>query len=87
MKIRCYSVFDAKAEAFITPWFMPTDGQAIRTFSDCVRDERHEFGKHPEDYALFRVGEFDSITARWTECEPQKQVECLLVGKQVESKK
>lgn len=81
-----YSVFDVKAGAFLTPFFLPSDGMAIRIFSDCVRDPNHQFGKHPEDYTLFRVGNFDCDTARLYQLEGAHAVECLLIGKQVEAK-
>lgn len=31
-------------------------------FGAAVRDPNHEFGKFPEDYTLFHVGEFDQET-------------------------
>jgi len=85
-KLRCFSIHDAKAQAFLTPFFFATDGQAIRVFSDTVRDPNHAFGKHPEDYSLFRIGEFDLSTGRVGGIDGTNGVECLLVAKQVESK-
>lgn len=82
---QCYAVFDTKASAFLTPFFLPTDGMAIRVFSDCVRDSQHQFGKHPEDFSLFRVGQFDADNGKLSALEGPHAVECLLVGKQVES--
>ena len=35
---------------------------AIRTFSDCVQDSSHAFNRHPTDYTLFQIGEFDDNT-------------------------
>lgn len=84
-KLRAFSVFDAKAQAFLQPFFFASDGQAVRIFSDCVRDPSHAFGKHPEDYSLFRVGEFDLINGKLGDIPDSiNAVECLLVGKQVE---
>ena len=59
-----YCVYDEKAGAYLQPWFLPTDGMALRAFADCVNDGDHNFGRHPHDYSLFRVGEFDDATAR-----------------------
>lgn len=33
MKLNVYSVFDAKVEAFLQPFFMPARGAAIRAFT------------------------------------------------------
>lgn len=60
MKFKIFSIFDSKAETFNTPIFLPTDGQAIRIFDDMTNDGKSEVSKHPEDYTLFVLGEFDS---------------------------
>lgn len=60
MRFKSFSVYDDKAKAYLPPFFLPEVAQAIRTFGDCATDEKHEFGKHPEDYTLFQVGEFDT---------------------------
>jgi len=51
-----FSVYDAKAKAFMQPWFLPTEELALRAFGDCVKDPEHNFGRHPEDYILHQVG-------------------------------
>lgn len=59
MKMKMFSVYDIKAEAFMVPWFMPAQGQAVRAFSDLVQDKNSMVGKHPGDYKLVLIGEFD----------------------------
>lgn len=54
-----YCIFDSKAEAYMTPWFVDKDGQALREFEDAIRDPQSPFNKHPEDYTLFKIGTFD----------------------------
>lgn len=54
-----FSVFDQKAQAYLPPFFMHAEGMAIRSFGDCIEDPEHQFGKHPEDYTLYEIGEFD----------------------------
>lgn len=63
--IKIFSIFDAKAEAYISPFYMTHTGQAIRTFTDCVNSPDHQFGAHPEDYTIFELGEFDDSTAHF----------------------
>lgn len=58
MRLNVYSVFDAKAKAFITPFFMPNDAVAERAFRQAVNDPTHEFSKAAEDYTLFCIGEW-----------------------------
>ena len=59
MKLKIFTVFDSAAGAFLQPFFMQARGQAIRTFSDAVNNPEHQFYKHPQDYTLFYLGEFD----------------------------
>lgn len=59
MKIQAYAVYDEKAEAFLPPFFVAAPGQAIRLFTDGCQDRESPFGKHPTDYKLYRIGEFD----------------------------
>ena len=54
-----FSVYDQKAAAYLPPFILPRSEMAIRTFSDCINSAEHQFGKHPGDYTLFRLGMFD----------------------------
>lgn len=62
LRLKIYSVYDSKAEAYNTPIFMRTHGEAIRSFESAVLDEKTDFHRHAEDYSLFHVGEFDTLT-------------------------
>lgn len=59
MLLNVYSVYDIKAEAYLPPFFLRTDAEAIRSFTSASLDENHPFCKHSDDYALFRLGSFD----------------------------
>ena len=61
MKVSVYVVYDEKAEAFMTPFFMGTDAMAIRGFGDAVNNPETSFGKHPADYTLFCIGEYSEL--------------------------
>ena len=56
---KVFAVKDVKAGAFLPPFHFPTEGVAIRALTDCVKDPSHRFGANPEDYDLYRLGEFD----------------------------
>ena len=58
-----FAVYDEKAGAYLNPFFMPTDGMAIRAMRDCLRDEKHQFSQYPEDFTLYRIGIFDDKDA------------------------
>lgn len=59
---KIFSIYDSKAEAFITPFFAPTAGVAIRSFATAANDEQHNFHQHADDYTLFEIGTFNSDT-------------------------
>lgn len=63
MKYKMFAIYDSKAEAFNTPFFFPTIGQATRAFSDEVSNQRSMLSSHPEDYALFELGTYDESNA------------------------
>ena len=56
---KIFSVFDSKAELYLTPFFMKTKGEAVRGFEDVANDKNSAIGRHPEDYTLFELGEYD----------------------------
>ncbi len=61
-----FSIYDEKAKAYLPPFFLPEVGMAKRTFSDCVNNKEHQFGRHPGDYTLFRLGAWSDSTAQFT---------------------
>lgn len=64
MMIQIFAVYDLKASAYLPPFTLPTAQMAARTFGDCVNDPQHAFGRHPHDYTLFHLGEFDDTTGK-----------------------
>jgi hypothetical protein len=61
MLLQMFTVYDSKAEAFLPPFFMNAKGSAIRSFADTCNDPQHAFYKHPDDYTLFHLGQFDDV--------------------------
>ena len=59
MKTSVFSVFDTKAAVYGTPFFMAREQMAIRAFTDLCNDGNTMVGKHPEDFTLFHLGDFD----------------------------
>lgn len=63
MKVGIYSIFDSSAQAFNSPVYFPNDGMAIRAFSDTVNGDNSIIAEHPEDFTLFKLGEFNDKDA------------------------
>lgn len=66
-----FAIYDQKANAYLTPFFLPTAAMAVRVFSDCVNSDDHQFGKHPNDYTLWHLGTFDDVTCQFVALEPK----------------
>jgi len=64
--MKVYSVYDAKAEAYLPPMFFVSRGVAIRTFGAAASDEKHDFNRFASDYTLFELGDFDEFTGKFT---------------------
>lgn len=63
MILQIFAVYDSKADAYLQPFFMPSKGQAMRSFQDLSNEPKTQFNKHPEDFTLFHIGEFDDMDA------------------------
>lgn len=77
-----YAVFDRKAEMYSQPFLEIKDGTAIRAVQDIVINNKdHAFAKHPSDFSLHRLGEFDEQTGVITgKNKPEKIIEIETLG-------
>lgn len=63
MVINLFSVFDSKTAAFGNPFADQQPSSAIRNFADAVNDNSNPnnlWAKHPEDFSLFQIGQYDT---------------------------
>ena len=67
-----YSVYDKAVKAYLQPFFMRSKGEAIRSFSAAVNDEKGPFSRNRDDYVLYFVGVFDDNTGLFTSGESQR---------------
>lgn len=56
MDLKMYAIRDQKLEAFMTPMFFRSNGEAMRAFMDEVARPDSNLNRHPEDYVLYFVG-------------------------------
>lgn len=62
MKQKMFTVYDSKAETYLTPFILKAKGEALRGFIDIANDKKSSIGQHPEDYTLFEIAEWDELT-------------------------
>lgn len=59
-----FAVRDVKAGYFLPPFLLLSDGEALRAFEEATLNNQTPIAQHPEDYMLFRLGDFDEITGQ-----------------------
>lgn len=69
MLLQVFSIFDVKAKCFGQPFFMSHNGMALRAFSDLVGEKGTNVNKHPEDFKLYKLGEYDDNSGELTSLE------------------
>lgn len=60
-KILC-SIRDVKANSFGAPVLFSTPLDAVRAFSDLLSNSDTLFGKHPADFQLVYLADWDEVT-------------------------
>jgi hypothetical protein len=65
MILKVYSVYDSKAEAYLSPMYFQSKGQAVRSFTEVANDKTSAIGKYPEDFTLFEIGDFNDSTCKF----------------------
>lgn len=74
MHLIAYSLYDEKAGVFSPPFFVGTEGLALRAVSDLVADNRTTVARHPNDFVLYELGRFDDQTAVFESIKPRPVV-------------
>lgn len=69
MTMLVYSIFDEKAAVFGVPFFMKNKGIALRAFGDLIKDGNTSINKHPDDFKLYYLGEFDDNSGSLVSCK------------------
>ena len=62
MKVNLYAIYDRASGVYDGPFPGISDGAMIREFGDQVKNTDSKMGKHPDDFTLFRVGNWNDGT-------------------------
>lgn len=76
MILKAFSIYDSKACFFGNPFFAQKEEQAIRDFGDAVNsnEPNNGFARHPEDYSLFYIGDFDNENGEFSKIIPRNLI-------------
>lgn len=70
--LKIYAVKDNAIETYGNPFFVKAQGAAIRSFMDECKNTESAFNKHPADYDLYHLGEYNEETGLITSNEPER---------------
>lgn len=74
MKLKVVSVYDSAVQAFMRPIFVAAVGAAVRSFTDEMNRPESEMHRHPQDYVLYELGEFDDSDGSMVSITPPKML-------------
>jgi len=75
---KIFTIYDSKTQAYLTPFFNPTTGGAVRSFEEACRDESSTFHKYPADFTLFEIGSFDDNSSQITLLDAKVALGCAV---------
>lgn len=82
MKFKVLAIKDRALDTFMQPFYSPAIGAAIRGFQDAIADQSTPMSKHPEDYDLYHLADFDNETGKYEMLPQPLQV---AIGKQLQT--
>jgi hypothetical protein len=74
MKLKIYSIRDAKTEYFSAPFFNHTHGEAERNFKKACDDKNSNLNQFPEDYDLYCLGDYDDNSGQITPLDTPQHI-------------
>lgn len=73
-KMKVFTIYDLKAGVHGRPFFLQSTGVAMRIFADMVNDREELVCRHPEDFILYDLGEFDEDTGMFQQDAGAKSI-------------
>lgn len=66
MTLKLFSLYDSAVEAYNTPMFLRSRGEAIRSLQAAVNEPGNNISKWPAQFTLFEIGSYDDSSGRIT---------------------
>lgn len=67
--IKIVAIRDRHAAVFSQPMYFATEGAAIRAFQDALNDTQSQMHKHPDDYDMYLLGEWNDTDGKFKNAE------------------
>lgn len=59
MIYKVFSVYDSKIGSYLSPFVVRSKGEAIRAITNELENSNSNLSKHPGDFTLFEIGDYD----------------------------
>lgn len=69
--LKIYAIRDTKINAYARPFFLQNESILERSIQDALSDPEQTITKHPEDFAVFHLGEYEEETGKITAIPPE----------------
>lgn len=80
MRLKVYSIYDSVARMYDRPMCFRNDEEAKRSFIDLVENDQTVLARHPSNFSLVSIGEFDDSDAS---LRPQDNVYTVMTAIEV----
>lgn len=69
------AIYDSKAKLYSPQLLVfPAVGVGVRSFTQAVNSKDSDYNKFPEDYSLFKMGEYDDVSGELVKEVPLPQL-------------
>lgn len=68
--LNAYTIHDAKALQYHSPWYAVNHGAALRIVADLANDLNTLIGRHPRDYTVWHCGTWDDNAGVFVPLQP-----------------
>jgi hypothetical protein len=70
-------MFDAAVGAYLQPFFMRSNDEALRAVDQLLEDKDHQFTKSYKDYSLYHLAYYDDSNGSFEDVSPPLRVASL----------
>lgn len=78
MLLNAYTLYDQKALTYSPPFYCTAHGQAVRMVMDLAGDTNTMVGRHPADFSLYCVGQWNDAVGVMLPTEHREHIaDCL----------
>jgi len=78
MLVQIYNIYDTGPKVWRFPLFHICHRDFMDSWVESVNNPKSEFYKHPGDYTLFHIGEYDDVTCKFNMFDAPIRLSCAI---------